>query len=86
MLIAGAKIARLGLPFRAKLGCSCRYITEQSPEFCREWASDPKLPEAVSTILFFDGERRTLARLGFLSAEARFDAAMGGCVLTRLPF
>ena len=76
-----AVLLGLAPTYRAKLHCSCRFVTGQSESFCEAWALPPILP-ARATQLSVDESQRTVTATSWLEkATARWVSESGGCIL-----
>ena len=74
-------LLKVGARYRAKMGCSCRYLSEQSQEFCEKWTHNPQVPKAFVPMEFVPESSAVRVGVWGWRFEARFDPATQSCTL-----
>jgi hypothetical protein len=75
------KLIVLGPNYRAKLYCSCRFVTQQTPDFCENWTRSPLLPSFLIPLKVDEGKKQVVVENFLSRAQANYAESTEGCRL-----
>ena len=73
------KVLKMAPLYRAQLYCSCRFVTEQSHEFCEAWTKTPLVPTFLMPLNVNEEKKLVSVKNFTAEAQSAFIGPSEGC-------